>query len=441
MIMHPVKPELDGKDLSASKDPNGKLLFMEFVRVSKEKGAGFVDYMWPKPGEENPVPKVSYVKLFSPWGWIIGSGIYVDDVAKEAAVLRWWIYGASISFSLLMIALAFSIGIGITRPLSAVVAQLREMTSGSANLSHRIVATRKDESGQLAEAFNAFLENLQQVVESVRACASSVASAAFDIKGSTREITVGAELVAAEASRVARSGEEITSASSDITGSCGSAVEASQTTAAFAREGAAVVKATIAVMGRIAGQVNASASSVGNLVCKSEQIGTIIGTIEDIADQTNLLALNAAIEAARAGEQGRGFAVVADEVRALAERTTRATKEITGMIADIQKETQGAVDIMTQGVAHVSAGTDEASKSGVALDQIIDQVNLVMEQIHQIAVAADQQASTLSGISSNLDTITTQAGIEVSQTAAMAEAAERMNVFAEELIMSVKRFH
>jgi len=440
MIMHPTKPELDGKDLSGNKDPNGKLLFCEFAKVCKEKGAGFVDYMWPKPGEEKPVPKVSYVKQFAPWGWIVGSGIYVDDVQKEASALRVWIYGASLSFCLVLLALAISIGMGITRPLAAVMDQLREMTSGNADLTQRIRVVRKDESGQLAETFNGFLDNLQQVVGNVRTCASNVAAAAFDVKGRTREMTESAERVALEASSVATAGEEMAATSCTIASNCLSAVDSSRTTTTFASEGAAVVKGTIAVMSQIAGQVNASAETVGNLVQKSEQIGAIIGTIEDIADQTNLLALNAAIEAARAGEQGRGFAVVADEVRALAERTTKATKEITSMISAIQKETKGAVDIMTQGVAHVRAGTDEASKSGAALDQILAQVDQVMQQIHQIATAAEEQSATTTEISSNIDRITTQAGIEVAQTSAMAEKADHLNRLAEELINSINRF-
>jgi methyl-accepting chemotaxis protein len=155
------------------------------------------------------------------------------------------------------------------------------------------------------------------------------------------------------------------------------AAEGAQLASQSAQNGATVVETTITVMSQIADKVQESAKTVESLGARSEQIGAIIGTIEDIADQTNLLALNAAIEAARAGEQGRGFAVVADEVRALAERTTRATREIGEMIQAIQGETKGAVYAMEQGVCQVEAGTTEAAKSGHALRDILEQINAV----------------------------------------------------------------
>ena len=168
---------------------------------------------------------------------------------------------------------------------------------------------------------------------------------------------------------------------------------------------------------------------------RSDQIGEIIGTIEDIADQTNLLALNAAIEAARAGEQGRGFAVVADEVRALAERTTRATREIGEMIKAIQKETKGAVAAMEQGVHQVETGTEEAARSGQALQDILAQVNDVAMQVNQIATAAEEQTATTSEISSNMLQITevvqqTSHGAHESATAAAQLERQRRRAAA-----------
>jgi methyl-accepting chemotaxis protein len=204
--------------------------------------------------------------------------------------------------------------------------------------------------------------------------------------------------------------------------------------------GAAVVEKTVAVMAQIADKVQESARTVESLGARSDQIGAIIGTIEDIADQTNLLALNAAIEAARAGEQGRGFAVVADEVRALAERTTRATREIGEMIKAIQNETKGAVEAMEQGVHQVENGTVEAAKSGQALQDILQQVNDVAMQVNQIATAAEEQTATTSEISSNMMQITevvrqTSQGAQESAT-----AAAQLNGSAELLQSLVRQF-
>jgi methyl-accepting chemotaxis protein len=200
------------------------------------------------------------------------------------------------------------------------------------------------------------------------------------------------------------------------------------------------VDKTVAVMGQIAVNVQASAKTVESLGARSDQIGAIIGTIEDIADQTNLLALNAAIEAARAGEQGRGFAVVADEVRALAERTTRATKEIGEMISSIQKETKGAVAAMGLGVRQVEAGTAEAARSGEALREILEQVNDVVMQVNQIATAAEEQTATTSEISTNMLQITEVVQQTSRGANESAQAAAQLSGNAEELQQLVRKF-
>jgi methyl-accepting chemotaxis protein len=192
------------------------------------------------------------------------------------------------------------------------------------------------------------------------------------------------------------------STSADIARSCTLAAETSRNSSTTATAGARVVQETIEGMARIAERVKQTAGAVDTLGSRSDQIGEIIVTIEDIADQTNLLALNAAIEAARAGEQGRGFAVVADEVRALAERTTRATKEIGEMIKAIQSDTREAVSSMEEGVCEAEKGAESSRKSGEALKQILSQINEVTMQINQIATAAEEQTATTGEITSNV---------------------------------------
>ncbi|QSV46365.1 methyl-accepting chemotaxis protein [Geobacter benzoatilyticus] len=440
MIMHPVKPELDGTDLSGNKDPKGKHLFVEFVKVCREKGAGFVDYMWPMPGQSEPVPKISYVKLYEPWGWIIGSGIYVDDVRSDMAKLHWGVIGGTLIFSVLTLMLALSVGLGIVRPLRNVVASLHDIADGEGDLTKRIAVTREDESGDLARSFNTFVEKLQGIIGQVAQNATMVAASASQVESASRQMANGADHVAGQAGTVATASEEMAATSVEIAGNCVSLAEGANQASATARTGAAVVQETVSVMSRIAERVKDAARTVDSLGTRSDQIGEIIRTIEDIADQTNLLALNAAIEAARAGEYGRGFAVVADEVRALAERTTRATKEISQMIKAIQQETKGAVASMEEGVNEVELGTGEAARSGDALRDILDQINNVTMQINQIATAAEQQTATTTEISRNIQQITDVAHDTASGAQQSAGAAGQLAELAEELQKLVGRF-
>lgn len=255
-------------------------------------------------------------------------------------------------------------------------------------------------------AMREMVENLRGMVSQVVGSAENIASASQQLHSSAEQIATGSEQVACQATTVATAGEEMSATSGDIAQNCQIAANGAGLASSTANNGTEVVNATVQVMIRIAERVSATACTVHNLGERSDQIGAIIGTIEDIADQTNLLALNAAIEAARAGEQGRGFAVVADEVRALAERTTRATREIGDMIKTIQAETRVAVNAMEQGVREVESGTSEASRSGQALQQILNEINEVTIQVNQIATAAEQQTATTSEISSNMMQIT-----------------------------------
>ncbi len=307
------------------------------------------------------------------------------------------------------------------RPLNRVLESVKRVAKG--DLTARCDIATHDELGMLASEVNVMAENLQITIEQVVQCSTQVASAAGQLYSTSEQMATGAEEVAAQTGTVATAGEEMAMTSTEISNNCSTAAQGARQASDRAIAGASVVESTVTVMNRIAEQVRATAHSVEGLGARGDQIGEIIGTIEDIADQTNLLALNAAIEAARAGEQGRGFAVVADEVRALAERTTRATREIGEMIKAIQNETRSAVAAMERGVKEVETGTGEASRSGEALQDILDQINNVVSQVNQIAVAAEQQTAITGEISSNIHQITevvseTARGAQESATAA-----------------------
>jgi methyl-accepting chemotaxis protein len=334
--------------------------------------------------------------------------------------------------------LAILITRSITAPLHTLVTAATTIAAG--DLTTHLAVTSNDETGQLTAAMKAMTENLRTIIGQVTGTASQVAAAATQLNATAGTIAAGAEDVAAQSGTVATAGEEMSATSGDIAQNCQMASEGAQRASQSASDGAQVVERTVVVMGQIAEKVLETAKTVESLGARSDQIGNIIGTIEDIADQTNLLALNAAIEAARAGEQGRGFAVVADEVRALAERTTRATREISVMIKAIQSETKGAVLAMEQGVQQVEAGTEEAAKSGNALREILEQVNDVAMQVNQIATAAEEQTATTSEISSNMLRITEVVQHTSQGAQESSSAAARLNDYAGELQRLVRQF-
>ncbi|QWV94680.1 methyl-accepting chemotaxis protein [Geomonas oryzisoli] len=354
---------------------------------------------------------------------------------------------AAIATMLITGGIALLLSLGICAFLSSgIKSALKEMGSAIAviaegDLTRRVNYHAKDELGQLSDHINGFVQKVQSIMQDLSGDATRVATSSTQLQATAQQMVQGTEEIVAQANTVATAGEEMAATSNDIAQNCHLAAQGAQCANQAAVDGAEVVEATVAVMGVIAERVQGAARTVESLGERSDQIGAIVGTIEDIADQTNLLALNAAIEAARAGEQGRGFAVVADEVRALAERTTRATREISEMIRTIQGETQSAVQAMEEGSKEVERGTQQASRSGQALEAILEQIHAVMMQANQIATAAEEQTATTSEISTNMVQITdivqaTAKGAD--ETAAAATALASMSVRLQEMVRQFK---
>lgn len=338
--------------------------------------------------------------------------------------------------------LAFILGLIITRsivkPVTALAEDARRLAEGDLQVAIAVEST--DEIGQLGNAFRTMSENLKSTIRQVTDTAATVASASHQLSGTAEQLATGTEEMACQASTVATASEEMSATSSSIAQNCHQAADSSSQASQVATIGSGVVSTSISIMEQISKRVQSTAETVKTLGQRSDQIGAIVATIEDIADQTNLLALNAAIEAARAGEQGRGFAVVADEVRALAERTTRATHEISTMIKNIQSETRAAVTAMEQGVKEVEQGTVEAGRSGEALQEILMQINEVTMQVNQIATAAEEQTATTNEITNNIMQIS-QVVQETSRGAhESAAASDDLAKMAEQLQTLVQRF-
>ncbi|NVN93518.1 MAG: methyl-accepting chemotaxis protein, partial [Desulfuromonadales bacterium] len=370
---------------------------------------------------------------------------YGKQVADDNAALVKLASSITAVFMVCAVLVSIGLGILISRIVvgqlggdpSEVVAITRKVADG--DLSMQIDVSNK-RSDSLMAAMSTMVGSLREMVSHTVDISSTIAAASSQLYDASAQIATGAEEVAAQAGTVATASEEMSSTSNEISNNCGMAAVASQHSTSAANSGAAVVQETITGMDVIADRVRQTAKTIESLGSRSEQIGDIVGTIEDIADQTNLLALNAAIEAARAGEQGRGFAVVADEVRALAERTTKATREIGDMIKTIQTETLAAVRGMEEGVADVEKGAVSSRKSGEALDDILNSISETSMQISQIATAAEEQTAVTNEVTMNVQQITEV----VSQTARSAEetanAASQLAGQANELQVLIQRF-
>ncbi|MDA8414042.1 MAG: methyl-accepting chemotaxis protein [Desulfobacteraceae bacterium] len=323
----------------------------------------------------------------------------------------------------------------INNALQRIIGYLEGLTDG--DLTQTIAARRNNEISTIIRSICSLQTTMRDIISRISQTSEQVATESHQLQANAENMASGAEEIASQTNNVAVASEEMAATSGTIAQNCLSAAANSNCASTTAREGADVVRENILGMERIASRVRDAAQTVEELGARSDQIGQIVGTIEDIADQTNLLALNAAIEAARAGEQGRGFAVVADEVRALAERTTRATREIGAMIRLIQDETKGAVTAMEDGVAEVERGTESSVKSGQALEQIMEQINNVSLQVNQIALAAEEQNTTTSEISTNISQITDAAhstGRTASETAAASSHLSQEALHLQQLV-------
>ncbi|PPQ28318.1 cache domain-containing protein [Rhodopila globiformis] len=425
MVMHPIKPGLDGKDLSNFADPNGKRLFVAAVETVRRAGSGTVSYLWPRPGDTAPVPKLSYVEGFKPWGWVVGSGVYIDDVVQARHNVAAVLAIVTTVTSIVVGGLIWILGTGITRPVMNMAAAMRRLADG--DLSADIPALdRGDEIGRMAQAMLVFRQNarharaLEQEAAVVRREKDRRQAAmdqnTLDFSQSISSVMSGlsraADAMCAQAADMStaagrtrqlagETADGATASSQNLAAVAAAAGEMSTTIDDVHRQ---VSRATDAVRLTVE-RATATDAKISSLVKATEQIGDVAALIAGIARQTNLLALNATIEAARAGEAGKGFAVVASEVKALATQTAKATDDITHQIVAVRAATSDAVGSVRD--------------VGTAIGEI-DQIAAA------IATAVDQQAAVTRGIVDSVQAVTSatrQAASAMQDASAMSETA------------------
>ncbi|MFG0248342.1 MAG: methyl-accepting chemotaxis protein [Phycisphaeraceae bacterium JB051] len=345
--------------------------------------------------------------------------------------------GVAIS-AVILVLLTYMIRL-ILRRIQAIAMRAEQLAHGDGDLTQRLEETN-DEVGQAAKWFNAFIQTVHDTIEQVAATSQLVLSASDDIARISGQMSQANESQATQVTSIAAAVEEMSQSVAQASQQSSEAAERAQKSGEVATEGGQVVEQTIAGMSNIQESVTVSSRSVEALGKRSEQIGQVIQVINDIADQTNLLALNAAIEAARAGEHGRGFAVVADEVRKLADRTTKATGEIAGSIEAIQTETFHAVEQMKGVSGEVEQGVERSTTAGTSLEQIVASTQHVAKMIQSIAASSEEQARATEQVACSLDTIRNLSTQTSRDSAEASETAQTLIQRANEMQSRIKKF-
>ncbi len=437
-------PEGVGKSFKDNRDPNGVYVNRDLVKVAKD-GTHYLQYSSPLPGNAQVlVPKLGYTEYLAKWDMAVGTSVNLDGIEAQVALVQAQvqermegvvlsIVGVAVIVLLLIAVAGLVLANTILRPLNLMKANLDDIAAGEGDLTRRLTLTSQDELGELAGSFNRFVDKIHGLVRQITEMTTQLTGLVNQVSDQAQRSDQAMERQRHETDQVATAINEMSAAAQEVAKSAQNAAVAAQQTDEEGQTAKRVVAGSIKQIHALVDDIRSSGVSLDSLQQDVASIVGVLGVIRSIAEQTNLLALNAAIEAARAGEAGRGFAVVADEVRALASRTQISTQEIQGMIDRLQAGTQSAVEAMRRSSEAGDGTSAQANQAGASLDAMADLIATINSMNAQIASAAEEQTAVAEEINRSVHQIAvavdnvadeTQLGAQTSRS--LAELGQRL---------------
>ncbi|MGN7740255.1 methyl-accepting chemotaxis protein [Pseudomonas sp. 22526] len=436
-------PDGVGKSFKDNRDPNGVYVNRELVKVGKD-GTHYVQYSSTQPGSDVLVPKLGYTEYLPKWDLILGSSVNLDGIDAQVAEVEasvnermqgmvLSIIGIAVVVLLVIAAIGMLVANTILRPLNLMKLNLDDIAAGEGDLTRRLAITSQDELGDLAGSFNRFVDKIHGLVRQITEMTGQLTGLVTQVSEQAQRSEQAMERQRHETDQVATAINEMSSAAQEVARSAQGAAVAAQQTDEEGQAAKRVVDGSIQQIHALVSDIRSSGTSLDSLQKDVASIVSVLDVIRSIAEQTNLLALNAAIEAARAGEAGRGFAVVADEVRALASRTQQSTQEIQGMIDRLQQGTRTAVEAMRRSSDAGDGTSHQANEAGASLDAMAQLIGTINSMNAQIASAAEEQTAVAEEINRSVHQIAvavdsvadeTQLGAQTSRS--LADLGQRL---------------